>query len=57
MKIFNFLQGYKTYIIGAVTILYGITQLCNQQQDVGIQNIMLGLAMLSGRAAIAKSTK
>ena len=53
----KFLSGYKTYIVGVITILFGITQCAGGTADLGIQNILVGLAMLTGRAAISKVTK
>ena len=49
-SIISFLSGKKTYIVGALTILLG----CLNNWDM--QTIMIGLAMITGRAAISKVT-
>ncbi|MEW5725858.1 MAG: hypothetical protein AB1896_22295 [Thermodesulfobacteriota bacterium] len=53
------LSGKKTYIVGVATILSGIAgMVINGQVDqAGINAILLGLGMLTGRAAIAKLGK
>lgn len=44
----NFLSGKKSYIIGALMILLGVLQ------NWDLQVILNGLAIITGRAAIAK---
>lgn len=44
----EFLSGKKTYIVGILMIILGITN------SWDLQMILNGLAIISGRAAIAK---
>lgn len=44
----NFLSGKKTYILGALLVLTGVLQ------NWDMQIILNGLAVMTGRAAIAK---
>lgn len=51
----TYLSGKKTYIIGGITIAYGIALICNDQREKGIQTILEGFAMMTLRAGITKS--
>lgn len=48
MNIFNFLSGKKTYIVGLIMFALGL-----YQNDPQI--ILNGIAIITGRAAIAKN--
>ena len=50
------LSGKKTYIVGIATILSGIAGMVitGSVTQEGIQAVMLGIGMLTGRAAIGK---
>lgn len=45
MKFFNFLKGKKTYIVGIITIAYGIV-------NNDTSTIIMGLGMMTLRNAI-----
>jgi hypothetical protein len=54
----KFLSGYKTYIAGIALIALGIKQAAvDGQLDAGLQSILAGIAIMSGRSAIAKVGK
>jgi hypothetical protein len=58
LRMSKFLSGYKTYIAGAALIMLGIKQCTiDGQLDAGLQSILAGVAVMSGRSAIAKVGK
>ena len=51
------LSGYKTYFVGAAFVLWGAWQaLVEDDVAGGAERAMAGIAILTGRAAIKKST-
>jgi hypothetical protein len=44
----------KTFWVGLVTILFGGVQVAGGNQDSGIQTILIGFAIITGRQAISK---
>ena len=50
------LSGKKTYIVGIATIISGIAGMviAGSVTQEGIHTVLLGIGMLTGRAAIAK---
>lgn len=48
------LSGYKTYIVGIATIIYGIGLIVNGQVELGIQSILTGLGLIGLRLGVAK---
>lgn len=50
----SFLSGYKTYIIGSLTILIGLVRLFTGETKEGMDAIMLGLTAMSLRAGVSK---
>lgn len=52
-KDFNFLKGYKTYLVGAATALYGIVA-HHQSLNTLAPYLFSGLGLLALRAAVAK---
>ena len=52
-----FLAGFKTYIIGAAFIGWGIYQCANGQAADGANHIGAGLAIMTGRSALTNATK
>jgi hypothetical protein len=57
---FSFLDGYKTYILGAVTVVIGIVELLGIDVIPGVDQagafnyILGGLALITGKSAIKK---
>jgi hypothetical protein len=51
----NWLSGKKTYLLGGITVIYGIVLFVTDQREKGLQTIMEGIAMFTLRAAITKS--
>lgn len=51
----TYLSGKKTYIIGGITITYGIALFLTDQKEKGVQTILEGFAMMTLRAGITKS--
>ncbi len=50
----SFLSGYKTYIAAIGLIGLGIYQASKGDIDTGVQSIIQGIAIITGRQAIAK---
>lgn len=50
----NFLSGFKTYLVGVLTIVGGGYQIYHGDLEAGFQTVMLGCGMITGRAAVAK---
>ena len=46
-------SGWKTYAAGAALIILGAVQIVSDDKESGIQNIILGIGVISGRQAIA----
>ena len=59
-SIFSLINGSKTYILGAVTVLIGIAELLGVDVIPGITQsgafdyILGGLALITGKSALAK---
>lgn len=51
----TYLSGKKTYIIGGITVAYGIALFFTDQREKGLQTILEGIALMTLRAGITKS--
>jgi hypothetical protein len=52
----NFLNGFKTYIIGGLTVAWGIYQITKGNVEQGINSISIGLAAVGLRSGVAASS-
>ena len=56
----SFIDGNKTYILGAITVLVGVAALVTNTTILGVdpatafQTIWAGVALITGRSAISK---
>jgi hypothetical protein len=57
MNILDWLQGKKTYLAGIGLIVTGLTQIANNDFAGGVQSILLGIAAITGRQALARVAK
>lgn len=53
----KFLDGYKVYIVGAATVVFGLYQFHSGNVNGATTNILLGLGMLFGRHTLQKIEK
>ena len=51
----NRLSGYKTYIVAALGICAGVYQICNGDNQAGVQTILGALGLGALRAGVKKS--
>lgn len=57
----NFLNGYKSYILGGITILIGLAELLgvdivpSVDQASAFNYIMVGFGIVAGKSALAKA--
>ncbi len=57
MNIIKWLEGKKTYLAGVGLIVTGLTQIANGDTAGGVQSILMGIAAITGRQALAKVAK
>lgn len=53
----KWLEGKKTYLAGLGLVITGLTQIANGDVAGGVQSVLIGIAAITGRQALAKATK
>jgi len=51
------MSGWKTVVVGAGFAIFGIVLIVNGQTEKGIENILIGAGLITGRMAVEKVIK